>query len=183
MNEKPGRSVVSNIKAWSARRVDTKTSVVGCGGSGIFFFVLFGSRDKIFGPDNMLAALRYTIDMNDVFPRCSAPRRATKGFWGTGSDPNGLYAGSSYPGVSQPTNPSSPAQLCPSLGLIYQGFARSELIPSAVQFLDPHLETCFRGVIGRCNLPVQYLGRSWEWARLHLDRIWCLARFIVQGGL
>jgi hypothetical protein len=68
MNEKQGRGVVSNIKALGARRVDSKTSVVGCGGGGTFF-VLFGSRDTIFWPDNMLAPLRYTIDMNDAFPR------------------------------------------------------------------------------------------------------------------
>ena len=81
MNEKQGRGVVSNIKALSARRVD---SIVGCGGGGFFFFffffwVLFGSRDAIFGADSMLAPLRYTIDMNDALPRCSAPWRATKG--------------------------------------------------------------------------------------------------------
>ena len=89
MNEKQGRGVVSNIKALSARRVD---SIVGCGGGGFFLFfvfcflffvfcflVLFGSRDAIFGADSMLAPLRYTIDMNDALPRCSAPWRATKG--------------------------------------------------------------------------------------------------------
>ena len=41
MNEKQGRGVVSNIKALSARRVD---SIVGCGGGGFFFpFFSFGS--------------------------------------------------------------------------------------------------------------------------------------------
>jgi hypothetical protein len=44
--------------------------------------------------------------------------------------PNGLYAGSPYINTSQPTNPSSPVQLRPSLGLIYHWFARHELIPS-----------------------------------------------------
>jgi hypothetical protein len=38
MNEKQGRGVVSNIKALSARRVD---SIVGCGGGGFFCFLFF----------------------------------------------------------------------------------------------------------------------------------------------
>jgi hypothetical protein len=41
-------------------------------------FVMFGSRDAIFGGDSMLALLQYAIDMDNAFPRCSALWRATK---------------------------------------------------------------------------------------------------------